>query len=96
MLLIHLLFTFINHSILYGKILKRFIQDPFKSDYESIFQSAYYRYKILNNLKNNNFIETNFIFRNKYRAGSKNSIMRAKTTLKNTIKICLNQTMYYT
>ena len=60
---------------------KRFIQDPFKSDYESIFQSAYYRYKILNNLKNNNFIETNFIFRNKYRAGSKNSIMRAKTTL---------------
>lgn len=65
----------------YKENFKRFIINPLKNDYEVVFQSAYYRYRILKQLKNNNSLETDFIFREKYRGGAKNSNTRIKTTL---------------
>ena len=65
----------------YRENIKRFIRKPLRNDYEVVFQSAYYRYKILKQLKKNNSLKTNFIFREKYRGGAKNSSSRTKTTI---------------
>jgi len=49
--------------------------------YEQYFTSGFERYKILKLLENDNRIKTNFIYRDKYRAGSKNETQRKTTTM---------------
>ena len=59
---------------------RRFIRDPLSSDYEKFFISGYERYKILKSLESSLIINTNIIYRNKYRAGAKNTYELKKTT----------------
>lgn len=61
--------------------LKRFFQNPFRSDYETLFPSAYYRAKLLQCFENSQKIKTNFIYRKHYRGGAVNEEQREKTTL---------------
>ena len=61
--------------------IKRFISNPDRSDYETIFSSAYHRYQILNNLECSKLVYTNFIHRKKYRAGAISEYDMHKTTL---------------
>ena len=49
-------------------------------DYQSFYPSSIKRYQFLMALQNNNQIETNFIFRKKYRAGAKTEEEKVKTT----------------
>jgi hypothetical protein len=49
--------------------LKRAIQNPFRNDWEPLFASAYQRASLLKRLETSAQIETNFIYRNNYRAG---------------------------
>lgn len=60
---------------------KRFLENPFRNDYEIFFQSAAFRYKILKNLEKDKTIKTNFVFREKYRAGADTTESRRNTTL---------------
>jgi hypothetical protein len=64
--------------------LNRFICNPMRSDWEPMFASAYERAKLLSILESSTSITTNFIYRDKYRAGAKN---------KNTLE--LTTTEYY-
>ena len=61
--------------------LERFIEDPLRKDYEVFFQSASFRYRVLKKIEKNKSLKTNFIFREKYRAGAKNSKSKIETTL---------------
>ncbi|MAV58481.1 MAG: hypothetical protein CMG07_00830 [Candidatus Marinimicrobia bacterium] len=60
---------------------RRFLHKPNRKDYEPIFPSAYMREKILNTIENNDFVNSQFIYRKKYRAGAKNSEDMRVTTL---------------
>jgi hypothetical protein len=60
---------------------KRFIKKPFRRDYEPLFAPSIERAKILKILEKSKSINTNFILRNKYRAGAKSIEQREKTTL---------------
>ena len=51
--------------------LKRLIRNPFRKDWEPLFASAYQRASLLKSLETSAKIETNFIYRNNYRAGYK-------------------------
>lgn len=59
--------------------LKRFKKTIF-SDYQYFYPSSIKRFKCLMAYKQNQFIETDFIFRDKYRAGAVNSIDRENTS----------------
>lgn len=61
--------------------LNRFFQNPFRSDYETLFPSAYYRAKLLQYLENSPKIRTDFIFRKHYRGGAVTKEQREQTTL---------------
>ena len=61
--------------------LKRFMINPKRKDYETIFPSGYHRSIILNDLKKQDLVETNFIQRKRYRAGATTQFDRNKTTL---------------
>jgi hypothetical protein len=53
---------------------------PYIKGFQPIFLSSIERYKILMQFEKSKFIETNFIFRDKYRAGAKNSKQLENTT----------------
>lgn len=61
--------------------LKRFFQNPIRSDYETLFPSAYYRIELLKHFEKSKKIKTNFIFRKHYRGGALTNEQREKTTL---------------
>ncbi|WP_456439212.1 exostosin domain-containing protein [Psychroserpens sp.] len=61
------------------KNLFRFIENPIHGNYEPLFASAYERFKLLKTLEVSPVIKTNFIYRNKYRAGASTEEMRSKT-----------------
>lgn len=65
----------------YQENLKRFFKKPFRRDWEPIFSSAYERAKILNYFEKSSLVQTNFIYRNHYRAGAVTEENRTKTTL---------------
>ena len=74
--------VYLNQTfIFFRENYKRFLENPFRNDYEIFFQSAALRYKILKNLEQNESIKTNFIFREKYRAGASSTDSRRNTTL---------------
>lgn len=60
---------------------KRFISNPFRKDWESLFASAYERARLLTCLSNSDLVKTNFIFRSHYRAGAQTEQERHQTTL---------------
>lgn len=51
------------------------------TDYQDFYPSSIKRYKYLSLLQKNNHIETDFVFRNQYRAGVKTAKDKHKTTL---------------
>ena len=59
----------------------RFFKNPFEKNFEPIFQSAYERFKILKKIESCPEIISNFIYREKYRAGAKSVDERKKSTL---------------
>lgn len=61
--------------------LKRAIQNPLRNDWEPLFASAYQRASLLKNLETSAQLETNFIYRNNYRAGYKTPEELEATTL---------------
>ncbi len=61
--------------------LRRFFAQPGRTDYEPLFASGYERAKLLQALEKSKGIKTNFIYRNKYRAGGVTGATRATTTL---------------
>ena len=71
----HQSFNFLIENI------SRFFEDPLNSVYEPIFQSANERYKILKKLEQFPEIKTNFIYREKYRAGAKTESQLKRTTM---------------
>lgn len=71
----HQSFNFLRENI------SRFFKNPLNSIYEPIFQSANERYKILKRLEHISEIKTNFIYRDKYRAGAKTESQLKKTTM---------------
>lgn len=61
--------------------LKRFLQKPFRKDYEPLFASAFQRAKLLQYFERSGAVATNFIYRDQYRAGAKSALERSQTTL---------------
>lgn len=57
----------------------RFFKNPFQKNYEPLFPSAYERFKLLKTLEASSVIKTNFIYRNKYRAGAITKEVRQQT-----------------
>lgn len=66
-------------STLKGNLLRMIGKDD--SDVQSIYNSASNRYHYLQQLEASREINTDFIYRNKYRAGAKSEMNREKTTL---------------
>lgn len=66
---------------LFVENVKRFSKKPNRKDYEPIFAATYQRAKLLKLLEKSKLIQTNFIYRSKYRAGIKNEMDAKKTTL---------------
>ncbi len=60
---------------------KRFLQNPFRKDWEPLFASAYERAQLLRYFEDSTVIKTNFIYRNQYRAGAQTDLERKETTL---------------
>ncbi|MES2812686.1 MAG: exostosin family protein [Bacteroidota bacterium] len=60
---------------------RRFIQNPFRKDWENLFASAYERAKLLKYFENFSLVQTNFIYRNHYRAGAQLEKERTQTTI---------------
>lgn len=60
---------------------RRFLNNPFRKDYEPLFTSAYNRAKLLQRFEKSNKVKTNFIYRKHYRAGAQSEAERTKTTL---------------
>tara|TARA_A100001015_G_C15039398_1_gene738571 strand:- start:2928 stop:3989 length:1062 start_codon:yes stop_codon:yes gene_type:complete len=61
--------------------IKRFFSYPLRKDYEIFFQSGFIRYQILKKIEKDSRFQTDFIYRNQYRAGAKNLMERKTTTL---------------
>jgi len=59
---------------------KRFLQNPFRKDFEPLFASAYERWQLLNTLSIANDLNCNFILRKHYRGGAKNTKEQERTT----------------
>jgi hypothetical protein len=60
--------------------LKRIIKFIY-TDYQAFYPSSYKRYQFLTALEKSQLIETNFIFRNKYRAGVKSELEKKQTSV---------------
>ena len=60
--------------------ISRFFKNPYNSNYEPFFQSGFERFKLLKHLESENGIETEFILREKYRAGAKSDFERKSST----------------
>lgn len=60
---------------------RRFLQNPFRKDWEPLFASAFERAQLLRYFEESTLIKTNFIYRNRYRAGAQTDLEREKTTL---------------
>ena len=80
----------------------RLINNYKRKDIEPFFQSAYERFKVLKSLEFEKDIETNFIYRKKYRGGFIDDLSRQRTTYEyyNNIKnsdyiICIRGTGNY-
>ena len=59
---------------------KRFLQKPYRNDYEPLFASAYQRASLLRIFENSIAVNTNFIYRKQYRAGAVSAEEKGKTT----------------
>ena len=59
----------------------RFLQNPFRKDWEPLFASAFERAQLLRYFEDSTLIKTNFIYRNQYRAGTQTDLGRQQTTL---------------
>lgn len=59
---------------------KKLVKNPFRNDWEPVFSSAYQRASLLKLLERDSAINTNFIYRNKYRAGANTQLSRAQTS----------------
>jgi len=57
----------------------RFFKKPFELDYEPLFASAHERFKLLKSLEASSDLNTNFIYRKKYRAGATTKKIRRQT-----------------
>jgi hypothetical protein len=68
-------------SVLMLENIKRFINKPMRRDYEKVFASGYNRSILLDRIKKNTALETNFIYRKKYRGGSVSESDRKRTTI---------------
>ncbi|MNX71908.1 Exostosin family protein [compost metagenome] len=60
---------------------RRFLQNPFRKDWEPLFASAHERAKLLGYFEDSSLIKSNFIYRNQYRAGAQTEAERTRTTL---------------
>lgn len=60
---------------------RRFLQNPFRKDWEPLFASAFERAQLLRSFENSSLIKTNFIYRDHYRAGAQTDLERQQTTL---------------
>ena len=60
---------------------KRWLRNPVRDDYEPLFPSGYQRAKLLTELESCQDIATNFIYRNRYRAGATSEEERKVTTM---------------
>ncbi|MGI9192868.1 MAG: exostosin domain-containing protein [Chitinophagaceae bacterium] len=60
---------------------RRFIKNPFRTDYEPLFASGFERAQLLKSLEANTQIDTRFIYREHYRGGANTAEEREKTTL---------------
>ena len=60
---------------------KRFIQNPFRKDWEPLFASAYERWQLLQLLEHSQDLHTQFIYRNHYRGGALTEEEQHATTL---------------
>lgn len=75
------LFKWTKEALIYGKqTLNRFLNNDF-TDTQSFFPSSSIRFKFLEQLRLSKHIQTDFIYRNKYRAGATTAVEKAKTTL---------------
>jgi hypothetical protein len=61
--------------------IRRFFQNPFRKDWETLFASAYERANLLKFFEKSDLIKTNFIYRQNYRAGAQTKSQREQTTL---------------
>ncbi|GGD15035.1 exostosin domain-containing protein [Flavobacterium orientale] len=59
---------------------KRFLQNPFRNDWEPLFASAFERWYLLQTLANARDLHCNFIFRKHYRGGVDNLTEQKRTT----------------
>ena len=59
---------------------RRFLHNPFRSDYEPLFASGYERAKLLKTIEASSFITTRFIYREHYRGGANTPETLNKTT----------------
>lgn len=59
---------------------RRFIANPFRTDYEPLFASGYERAKLLKLIEASSSITTKFIYREHYRAGANSPELQNKTT----------------
>lgn len=60
---------------------RRFLQKPFRKDWETLFASAYERTKLLKYFEKSALIKSNFIYRQYYRGGGQTDNQREQTTL---------------
>jgi hypothetical protein len=60
--------------------LRRFVKNPFRTDYEPLFASGYERAKLLKSIEADSNIDTQFIYREHYRGGANSTESLHKTT----------------
>jgi hypothetical protein len=71
----------VKEAIIYSKqTINRFLKRDFSDD-QSFFPSSRIRFQLLEKLRTSEVIDSDFIYRSKYRAGAINEVQIAKTTL---------------
>ena len=71
----------VKEILIFGREnMKRFFQNPIRSDWEPYFASAFERAKLMKAFENNSLVKTNFIYRNQYRAGARSDEDLERTT----------------
>lgn len=65
---------FLNENV------RRFVKNPMRNDYEPLFASGYERAKLLKSIEANSKVNTQFIYREHYRAGANSPEELSKTT----------------
>lgn len=71
---------FLENFKFYRENMRRFLMNATRRDYEVIFPSAFHRATILSILQKSQLIESNFVYRRRYRAGAITVSEREKTT----------------